>query len=211
MRDELARLLEAGCDVLEQAERESRRRRAWSGAEQEPEQAADVQETPGKKHGTVERGVVEKEDANGAEGEKTRKVFHRQEKIPQSFSTGEGEPVENAAERLAVEDVTAAAPLLLETRRMEEVQARVRLGGLAAEERLKAAADSVRVAHGRAAGRFGEVPLDQGEKGDWLDGSAAGWAAMGRRGAAENGPSAEELDRLLRRDSRRYDGGFFLY
>lgn len=211
MRDELARLLEAGCDVLEQAERESRRRRAWSGAEQEPEQAVDVQETPGKKHGTVERGVVEKEDANGAEGEKTGKVFHRREKIPQGFSTGEGEPVENAAERLAVEDVTAAAPLLLETRRMEEAQARVRLGGLAAEERLKAAADSVRAAHGRAAGRLGEVPLDQGEKGDWLDGSAAGWAAMGRRGAAENGPSAEELDRLLRRDSRRYDGGFFLY
>ena len=211
MRDELARLLEAGCDVLERAERESRRRRAWSGAEQEPEQAVDVQETPGKKHGTVERGVVEKEDANGAEGEKTGKVFHRREKNPQSFSTGEGEPVENAAERLAVEDVTAAVPLLLETRRMEEAQARVRLGGLAAEERLKAAADSVRTAHGRAAGRLGEVPLDQGEKGDWLDGSAAGWAAMGRREAAENGPSAEELDRLLRRDSRRYDGGFFLY
>ena len=211
MRDELARLLEAGCDVLEQAERESRRRRAWSGAEQEPEQAADVQETPGKKHGTVERGVVEKEDANGAEGEKTGKVFHRREKIPQSFSTGEGEPVENAAERLAAEDVTAAVPLLLETRRMEEAQARVRLGGLAAEERLKAATAVGNAAHGRAAGRFGEVPLDQGEKGDWLDGSAAGWAAMGRRGAAENGPSAEELDRLLRRDSRRYDGGFFLY
>ena len=211
MRDELARLLEAGCDVLEQAERESRRRRAWSGAEREPEQEEDVQETPGKKHGTVERGVVEKEDANGAEGEKTGKVFHRREKNPQGFSTGEGEPVENAAERLAAEDVTAAVPLLLETRRMEEAQARVRLGGLAAEERLKAAADSVRTAHGRAAGRLGEVPLDQGEKGDWLDGSAAGWAAMGRREAAENGPSAEELDRLLRRDSRRYDGGFFLY
>lgn len=211
MRDELARLLEAGCDVLERAERESRRRRAWSGAEQEPEQAADVQRTSGKKHVTVERGVVEKERENAAEGEKTRKVFHRREKNPQGFSTGEGEPVENAAERLAVEDVTAAAPLLLETRRMEEAQARVRLGGLAAEERLKAAADSVRAAHGRAAGRLGEVPLDQGEKGDWLDGSAAGWAAMGRRGAAENGPSAEELDRLLRRDSRRYDGGFFLY
>lgn len=211
MRDELARLLEAGCDVLERAERESRRRRAWSGAEQEPEQAVDVQETPGKKHGTVERGVVEKERENAAEGEKTGKVFHRREKNPQGFSTGEGEPVENAAERLAVEDVTAAVPLLLETRRMEEAQARVRLGGLAAEERLKAAADSVRVAHGRAAGRFGGVPLDQGEKGDWLEGSAAGWAAMGRRGAAENAPSAEELDRLLRRDSRRYDGGFFLY
>ena len=113
----------------------------------------DVQETAGKKHGTVERGVVEKKDANGAEGEKTGKVFHRREKNPQGFSTGGGEPVENAAERLAVEDVTAAAPLLLETRRMEEAQARVRLGGLA----------------------------------------------------------AEELDRLLRRDSRRYDGGFFLY
>lgn len=211
MRDELARLLEAGCDVLEQAERESRRRRAWSGAEQEPEQAADVQRTSGKKHVTVERGVVEKERENAAEGEKTGKVFHRREKNPQGFSTGEGEPVENAAERLAAEDVTAAAPLLLETRRMEEAQARVRLGGLAAEERLKAAADSVRAAHGREAGRLGEVPLDQGEKGDWLDGSAAGWAAMGRRGAAENGPSAEELDRLLRRDSRRYDGGFFLY
>ena len=69
MRDELARLLEAGCDVLEQAERESRRRRVWSGAEREPEQAADVQETPGKKHGTVERGVVEKERENAAEGE----------------------------------------------------------------------------------------------------------------------------------------------
>lgn len=210
MRDELARLLEAGCDVLEQAERESRRRRAWPGVGPEPEQETDAQGTPGEKRTAVKHGVVEKEDANGAEGEKTGKVFHKQEKNPQVFSTGEGEPVESSEERLAVEDVTAV-PLLLETRRMEEVQARVRLGGLAAEKRWKAAADSVRAAHGRAAGRFGGVPLDQGEKGDWLDGSAAGWAAMGRRGAEENGPSAEELDRLLQRDSRRYDGGFFLY
>ena len=147
MRDELARLLEAGCDVLERAERESRRRRAWSGAEQEPEQAADVQRTSGKKHVTVERGVVEKERENAAEGEKTRKVFHRREKNPQGFSTGEGEPVENAAERLAVEDVTAAVPLLLETRRMEEAQARVRLGGLAA---------------GRAASRAGRARIALG-------------------------------------------------
>lgn len=212
MRDELARLLEAGCDVLEQAERESRRRQVWPGTAQEPEQETDAQAAPGKRRVTLEHGVVEKESKSVAEEEKTGKVFHKQEEIPQVFSTDAMEPVENAAERLAVEEVTAAAPLLLETRRMEEAQARVRLGGVAAEERLKAAAAAGGAVNGRAAGRLGGEALERETSGGgWLGGAASGWTAMGRRGAAENDPSAEELDRLLRRDSRRYDGGFFLY
>lgn len=70
---------------------------------------------------------------------------------------------------------------------------------------------------GRAGGRDG-APVPQREPGaEWISGEGAEvWAPAGETGtsglpASEEMQWAEQADRVFRRDSRRYDGGFYLY
>lgn len=67
-------------------------------------------------------------------------------------------------------------------------------------------------------GDGGETPVGAGKRVEYVPLPDAqldktweyGAAALGRR-YEEAGISAEELDRVFRRDARRYDGGFSLY
>ena len=66
----------------------------------------------------------------------------------------------------------------------------------------------------RTGGSYGGFPRQGRDPAEWAAASQAGlWS--GGNGRTDSGETrllqAEEVDRVFRRDSRRYDGGFFLY
>lgn len=210
MVDELARLLEEGCDALVQAERESRDRvvRPARPAADEEETQAQTVRTAGQPE-TAQRMAAE----HGAVSRAGRRAIGKQ---AEGSADGGGEAPEEAERahrtQTAEENTARTLPLLLQTRRLEDIRARMEQGALAAQTRLSAQTASLDGARGRtAAFALSEGPGRRGS-GDAIDGTALGlWDAMGRRGADERTETAEGLDRLMQRDSRRYDSGFYLY
>lgn len=104
----------------------------------------------------------------------------------------------------ALGELNTPLPLLERTAALERAAAA--FGPLEEASRDRTSAEGGLTGYGR--GR------DASSKGPWTEraGPAVGSAAFERENTRmEDDIQAERLDRIFRRDSRRYDGGFFLY
>ena len=205
MRDYLEELLEGSGALLEELRRAERGLSALSGGERNRETGAEREEL----------GVVSPEAERVDGGKRLVNLLEdvvdaekRTEKAPEEGRIGGTEPSEGPAEDLGRSGVVPAAvgtaerglPLAVQLERLD-----------------RAAASGGGPAEGGSGGRQALVPLLPGRRtaGARLSGAevpGGDWSGAGGELPSSGGTDwVEQADRAFRRDSRRYDGGFYLY
>ena len=205
MRDYLEELLEGSGALLEELRRAERGLSALPGGERDQETGAEREE-PGVVSPKAEGVDGGKKPVNLLENvvdaEKTT------EKVPKEGRIGGTEPPERPAEDLGrfgavpaeVGTAERGLPLAVQLERLDRA---VASGGGPAE--------------GGSGGRQALVPLLPGRRtaGARLSGAevpGGDWSGAGGELPSSGGTDwVEQADRAFRRDSRRYDGGFYLY
>lgn len=205
MRDYLEELLEGSGALLEELRRAERGLSALSGGERNRETGAEREE-PGVVSPEAERVDGGKRLVNLLED--VVDAEKRTEKAPEEGRIGGTEPSEGPAEDLGRSRVVPAAVGTVERGLPLAVQL----------ERLdRAAASGGGRAEGGSGGRQALVPLLPGRRtaGARLSGAevpGGDWSGAGGELPSSGGTDwVEQADRAFRRDSRRYDGGFYLY
>lgn len=197
MTDYLTQLLDPGADALERALRQAEHalaggRPGETGTEREELPPADGTVWQTSEAGTAEAGLSPKERAGLPQGLPQEDI---QEDINGALWDGAGDgaalEVAGSAEQPAAR--LAAPPT-----------ARTLAGALSKADRSAAQAAAL-------TGRERSTPVLER-----LTAEGGGWTAPGRArqnpaGGGGELETAQRVDRAFRRDSRRYDGGFFLY
>ena len=197
MRDHLEELMEAGAEALWEAHRRLTAALSAAGPAGKPSRPGIPETDPGREGPAADPVWAQMPVSGRTETENG----------PATSRPAPVWPEEPAALSVAVEGVLeeggSALPLMAQTAALERaVQSAARQEGM--NTGRQSAADSMPGGRRRivpGAGPWAEIP-----------GPAGGRTAFeGGDIPVEDTDRAERLDRIFRRDSRRYDGGFFLY